>query len=393
MDLDARLRERLAALHHAGLDRALPPVRERRGVTYRLGDRRVVGFCSNDYLGLADQVVARQAHPTGSAASRLICGDLDVHRDLEAALARLTGMPAAVVFPSGFQANVGALPALVEPGDRVFSDRLNHASLIDGLRLARASTTVLPHGRPPPADAHTSASSPPHWWVVESIYSMDGDRVPHDSVQSFIDAGGLAYVDEAHALGLFDRGAGLLGAHGIAPTVMVGTLSKAFGCAGAFVAASQTACHWLRTRARSFVFSTGISPLLAEALLEAIARVTGSEGDARRTRLWSNCRRLLEQLDLQDHQASPPSPIVPILVGDNAKAVELATALLDRGWHVQPIRPPTVPQGTARLRITLTAQHEPEQIDRFAADLRELLHTHAIPLQVRRGLDRPGQAT
>jgi 8-amino-7-oxononanoate synthase len=377
LSFDRRIAARLQALEARGLGRQLPPVSAREGVVYRLGEREVVGFCSNDYLGLADEQPADGTpSPSGAGGSRLICGDLPLHRAAERKLAALVGAADAVLFPSGFQLNVGVLPLVVESDDLVYSDQLNHASLIDGLRLSRASTRVLPHGMTPPAAAASASSL--RWWVVESIFSMDGDQLDAQTLVQFTEQGGCSYVDEAHALGLFAGGRGLFGTQHPLPTLLVGTLSKAFGCAGAFVAASADACHYIRTRARSFVFTTGTSPAVLPRIVHAIDCVTGPEGDRRREALWTNIARLAERLGAPGPM---PSPILPIVVGDNLTAVTLAQGLLDRGFHVQPIRPPTVPPDTARLRITVTASHTPAQIDALAVALRELFELHDLPLR------------
>jgi 7-keto-8-aminopelargonate synthetase-like enzyme len=210
---------------------------------------------------------------------------------------------------------------------------------------------------------------------------MDGDLIDPADVHAHLTAGGCAYVDEAHALGLFEGGQGLLGAAGVTPTVFVGTLSKAFGCAGAFLAASSTICSWVRTRARSFVFSTGIAPPIVARIGRALDLVTDEDGEARRARMWSNARRLAAALALPD----PPSPIFPLLVGDNPRVLSLAAALADAGYHVQAIRPPTVPDGTARLRITVTAAHSPEHIDGLAAAILTAFAQHDRPVLVERG--------
>ena len=364
--LNQRLRRHLDALHAEGLTRELPPIGERDGVNYQLAGRWVTGFCSNDYLGLADhpRLRAGASLHAGASASRLVAGDLPEHRAAEQALAALVGLPDAVLFPSGFQLNVGALPALIEPDDQVFSDSLNHASLIDGLRLARARPTILPHRTAPPTP------TAPTWWVTESIFSMDGDTAEPSDLRAFTTAGGFLYLDEAHSLGLFPGGAGFACHHGITPAVLMGGLGKAFGLAGAFAAGSREVCTWLRPRARSFVFSTGNAPALAAQARLAVDLVTGPEGDARRARLWSNVHLFARELNLP----TPASPIFPLLVGPNQLAVTLSRTLLERGWHVQAIRPPTVPPDTARLRLTVTAAHTPEQIRGLAADLRNLLH-------------------
>jgi 8-amino-7-oxononanoate synthase len=290
------------------------------------------------------------------------------------------GTDDAVVFPSGFQLNVGVLPALLRAEDHAFSDALNHASLIDGLRLARAPRRVIPHAASPPT------RHPPitgfAWWVTEAIFSMDGDRAHPERLQAHLAAGQCVYLDEAHSFGLFERGLGLAGAHGLAPTALVCTLGKALGCAGAFVAGTRPLCTWIRSRARSFVFSTGLSPALAQRVSAAVDLLRGAYGDDARQRLWDNVHRLGRLLD--DPRAR--SPIFPVHVGDNRLALRVSTALLDLGWHVQPIRPPTVPPGTARLRITITADHTPEQLERFVHDLARVLDRHDLPVTVRRGM-------
>lgn len=388
MDATQRARQRLADLDAAGLLRRCPAVAHRDGVRYELDGRPVVGLCSNDYLGLAAD--PRLADPSssfaGAGASRLICGDLPEHRALEAQLAALVRTEDAVLFPSGFQLNVGVLPMLLESHDLVDSDALNHASLIDGMRLSSTRPNVLDHAQVPAArPAHTSAV---HWWITESIFSMDGDRLDPDAARLHLTRGASMYVDEAHALGLFDGGRGWLGHNHVEPTVLVGTLSKAFGCAGAFLAASAPLCALVRNRARSFVFSTGTSPALVARIASALQLVTGPEGDLLRERLWSNARHLARVLELS-HADDPPSPIFPVLIGDNTQAVTLANALLELGWHVQAIRPPTVPVGTARLRLTVSAAHEPEQLDAFADDLRTLLAREGLPLRIEHGARQP----
>ena len=369
--LEERLAARLHELRDAGLERTPPRIEARAGVRYRLDGRDVVGFCSNDYLGLAS---AREhdsdlglADP-GAGASRLITGDHEAHRAVEARLAALAGAEDAVLFPSGYQLNVGVLPALIAEGDLVASDRLIHASLIDGLRLAASRPQILAHGVAP----ETPTAARPCWWITESIFSMDGDRSDPAALRRHLAAGGLLYLDEAHAFGLFPGCTTLSNHLGVRPTVVVGALGKAIGCAGAFVAASAVVCRWLRSRCRAFVFSTGVSPLLARAIARQLNRATSPEGDARRERLWANARRLAAHLG-HPEPAAVPSPIFPVVLSDNHRTLAVSRSLLERGWHIQAIRPPTVPEGGARLRITVTADHEPAMLDAMVADLRVAL--------------------
>jgi 7-keto-8-aminopelargonate synthetase-like enzyme len=358
-----------------GLDRSCPPVRDRAGVLYSLEGRRVIGFCSNDYLGLAAHQPA-PARASGATASRLVCGDSEDHRALERRLARLVELDDAVLFASGYQLNVGVLPALLSPGDLVFSDAHNHASLIDGLRLAENARTILPHLAAPPASQRDDRLA---FWVVESVFSMDGDGPSSESLRAHAEHGVL-YLDEAHALGLHEGGAGRARSEGIRPTILVGTLGKALGCAGAFVAGSETLCAHLRAHARSFVFTTGISPALVPTIFEHVDLVSSAEGERRRGRLRERVTRLRTALGLGD--AQPFSAIVPIVVGTNADALALSDTLLERGFHVQAIRPPTVPSGTARLRITLSSEHEIEHVDALATALLEAIAARNLKSKV-----------
>lgn len=368
--LSQRLSLRLDTLRREGLTRELPAIGRRDGVRYELGGRWVTGFCSNDYLGLADHPRLRSTRSPGTTASRLVAGDHPEHREAEQRLAALVGMPDAVLFPSGFQLNVGVLPALIDPDDRVHSDELNHASLIDGLRLTRTRPSILPHLQaPPPPEG-------PSWWVTESIFSMDGDAADSTALRTFLSRGGLVYLDEAHSIGLFPGGAGFARHHHLTPTALMGGLGKAFGLAGAFIAGDTTVCRWIRTRARSFVFSTGTALNLAELACVAAELLAGDDGDRRRDQLWHNARLFAELLELPP----PVSPIFPIVVGSNHRATALSRALLEEGWHVQAIRPPTVPAGAARLRLTVSAGHTEAQIQGLAAALSRLLQRPSTSL-------------
>ncbi len=364
-------------------------IRERRGTHYVLGERRVVGFCSNDYLGFADGAPTSlrtlnqaQAHgndlAVGSGSSRLVNGDLPELRELEREIAELIGTESALLFPSGFQVNTGVPAALIEARDRVCSDRLNHASLIDGLRLSPAKVEILDHLRPPRL---ARPSDRAQWWFTESIFSMEGDMVNVAAARSHLSQGGALYLDEAHSFGLVEGGSTLAKLHGLRPDVVVGTLGKAVGAAGAFVGTSALIGQWLRSRARSFVFTTGFSPLLARQIRAHLKALRGDLGQARRDQLWGNVR-LLEQL-LGGDRGRQASPIFPLLVGDNRNAVAIADDLLARGWHIQAIRPPTVPEGSARLRLTLSALHRREEIEALVADLRDVFRQRGIPLDAR----------
>lgn len=350
------------------LERSCPPIAARSHLHYRLGERPVVSLCSNDYLGFADELGPTPAVASGSGASRLVCGDLDEHRAIERAFAEFLGLPDAILFPSGFQANVGVPACLLRADDLAASDELNHASLIDGLRLAAAPRRVVPHGQRPRLDEPITGL---HWWFTESVFSMDGDGPSLADLDVHLDAGGCLYLDEAHAIGLGPGGRGRAAGMRGSPTVVVAPLGKAFGCAGAIVAGSREVCSWIRAHARSFVFTTGVSPALVPRLAHALELVAGPLGEARRARLRDNVAILYDALMLPT--GDEPSPILPIIVGTNHDALAVSRALLERGWHVQAIRPPTVPEGGARLRITVSALHERDELLRFAADVHECL--------------------
>jgi len=359
---------------------------ERQGLL-RHPDRTLLGAradvllaCSNDYLGLGARHVSRETPPearVGAGASRLIHGTQPEHVWLETALAEWVAQPAALLFSSGYAANVGTLAALCDRNDFIVSDRLNHASLVDGCRLSRANVAIADHGDfAGIADLLAKApTSRARWVVVESYYSMDGDSPDLPRLRELCDAHDAhLYVDEAHALGVFGPGgAGLCRAQNVVPDVLVGTLGKAVGVAGAFVAGNDAIRRWLWNRARSFVFSTAMSPLVAELLLRQV-HATRDASQAR-SRLRQNVEALRAELLRRGIPlpAANHGPIVPIMVGDADRTLRIAERLLAEQIVVQAIRPPTVPRGTARLRVTVTAQMTQGDIERLAAALASAL--------------------
>lgn len=344
----AHLAGRLADLQHEGLlrssRRSLPP------------DTLVL--CSNDYLGFAGEPPRASIEaPTGAGASRLISGDHPAHHAAEDAIARWVGADAALLMSSGYAANVGTITALAEAGDLVVSDALNHASIIDGCRLCHAEVAVVPHLDLDAIDAALARHRTGRRWVVtESYFSMDGDGPDLAALRALADrhrAGMI--VDEAHAMGVWgQRGAGGCQEAGVAADVLIGTLGKAVGLQGAFVAGSLALYAWLWNRARSFVFSTAPSPWLATAIAARVDEVAAAHGRRERlARLVSRARERLGELGVPI--APSRGPILPWMVYDGGAAVTLSEQLLARGVFVQAIRPPTVPVGAARLRLTLRA--------------------------------------
>ncbi len=370
---DDDLRARLDDLRDRGLLRRPPDLDGGSRSAAQHPSGPVVVFCSNDYLGLAHHpriaTAARDAIAAmgvGAGASRLISGTHTAHAEAEAALADWVALPAALLFSSGYAANVGALSTLLERGDVAFSDRLNHASIIDGLRLGRAEVHVFEHGDL----AHLQAQLRAHrssgrraLIATDALFSMDGDLADLRGLRALADAhDAILYVDEAHALGVVGVGRGACHAAGVRPDVLVGTLGKAVGVGGAFVAGSRLLRDLLENRARAYVFSTATPPALAAAVTEAVAVVRAA--DEARARVRRHATLLRERLRATGWTVLPgETPIVPVIVGDAGRTMEHSRALLERGYFVQGIRPPTVPPGTSRLRVVPTAAHSEADVD------------------------------
>jgi 8-amino-7-oxononanoate synthase len=328
--------------------------------------RPVVSFASNDYLGLTQHpTVVAAAHAaidrwgTGAGSARLIVGSRPVHSELEVALAAWKGEEAAVLFPTGFAANLGALTAFASPGVLVCSDELNHASIIDGCRLSRAHVEVFPHRDSAVLERLLRDRREARAVVVsDSVFSMDGDLADVDALADVCaryDA--LLVLDEAHAV---------LGPHPRLDAVAhlrVGTLSKTIGALGGFVAGPRRFTDLIVNRARSYIFTTALTPADSAAALAALGVLRSAEGDALVARLRAHVDTL---------RPAHPSPIVPVVLGEEQRALEAAARLLDRGFLVPAIRPPTVAPGTSRLRIALSAHHTTEQVAALAGALRDV---------------------
>ena len=378
----------LAALEAKGLRRTLEPLGGAQGPVVEVGGRRLVNLCSNDYLGLASDprlvqaaVAAARREGAGAGAARLVAGDLPVHGELERRLASFKKTEAALLFSSGYHANVGVMAALTDREDAIFSDRLNHASIVDGCRLSLAKTWRYPH-----ADVDALAKllaetrARRKLVVTDAIFGMDGDAAPLAAIADLCDRhGAMLYVDEAHATGVLGpTGAGLCEAEGVTARVdvMMGTLGKALGSFGAFTAGSARLAEWLTTRARTFIFTTALPPSACGAALAA--RDVLAEEPARRARLAVLAARMKAGLDALGFDVSRVvAPIFPVVLGGEERALAASRALRERGFFVRAIRPPTVPPGTSRLRVALTAGHSEEQVDAFLGALAEVLRTSA----------------
>ena len=373
----ADFEEELRVIREAGLLRSLRTLTSPQGPTIEMEGRRVLNFCSNDYLGLADDprlkkaaIEAVERFGSGSGAARLISGHNELIEKLERELALLKGAASALVFNSGYHANIGVIPALAGTGDLIFSDALNHASLIDGCRLSKAKTVVYRHNdlnhleallkdTPLPSRERVAVGRV-RVIITEAVFSMEGDLCPLKDLLSLAERyDALIYLDEAHAVGVFGNGEGVLH-HPPERVICMGTLGKAFGSYGAFVAGSKTMRDYWINKARSFIFSTALPPAAVGAALAA-TNIIRTEPE-RRQRLWKNIRQV------RDH----PSPILSIPIGPADKTMELSKQLLEMGIYVQGIRPPTVPEGTSRLRLTLTSAHTTAQIETLLGALKQL---------------------
>ncbi|MDB5729763.1 MAG: bioF [Noviherbaspirillum sp.] len=354
--------------------------------------RPMLAFCSNDYLGLA-------AHPrivdalregaglygAGSGASHLISGHSRAHALLEEQLADFLSphleSADALYFSTGYMANLAVLTALGGKGAEIFSESLNHASLIDGARLARGAVLVYPHGDVAALESMLAGSEARHKVVVtDSVFSMDGNLAPLPRMLELCERyGAWLVVDDAHGFGVLgEHGRGALEHFRLRSPYIVymGTLGKAAGVSGAFVAAHATVVDWLVQRARSYIYTTAAAPALAHALLTGIALIGGEEGAARRAHLQALIKQLQEQLRLKRWRLLPsPTAIQPVLIGRNDEAMRVAAALYEQGLWIPAIRPPTVPPDTARLRVTLSAAHTPQEVARLADSLNALEET------------------
>jgi 8-amino-7-oxononanoate synthase len=329
-------------------------------------------FCSNDYLGLGCR--PPPARPSGAGASRLVAGERVDHLELEHASSALVGLAASLVFTSGYAANVGLLSALAGPEDLIVSDALNHASIVDGARLAKARIVVVPHLDLAAVERTLAETRRRRAFVVtESYFSMDADSPDLGSMRRLCDRHTAALlVDESHALGVLGpEGRGLCAASGVEPDALVGTFGKAFGAGGAFVAGCPSLITWLWNRARSFVFSTGLSPAVAAAATAGL-RVAEAEPH-RRARALAAARQLREGLVSLGVRPLGYGHVVPWVLGEPAAAVQASKELQAEGIDVRAIRPPSVPVGTARLRFAMSATHQGADIERVVGAVSRIL--------------------
>ncbi|WP_374568808.1 aminotransferase class I/II-fold pyridoxal phosphate-dependent enzyme [Ideonella sp.] len=388
---------RLADLDAAHLTRRRRVVVPEAGARMTVNGRSMLAFCSNDYLGLAGHPALKAAvheavdrYGVGSGASPMVSGYSAANAALEAELAEFVQLPRALYFYAGYATNASIVPALVGAGDAIFSDALNHACLIDGARLSKASIHRFDHADLAALDAQLAAEPARRKLIIsDAVFSMDGDVADIAALRALADRhDALLLLDDAHGFGVLGpQGRGALAAAGLtgvnaSPRVLyMATLGKALGVAGAFVAGPDTLVEWLLQKTRSYTYATAAPALLAEALRAALRIVGSSEGDQRRAHLQALIARLRDGLapgadaaiDAAGWALMPSDTAVqPLVIGDNAASLRVMASLQDDGLWVPAIRPPTVPVGTARLRIALSAAHQADEVDLLVRALRSL---------------------
>ncbi len=385
------LREQLVELETAGLKNQIRHIDGPQGAWIEVDGRRVLNFCSNNYLGLADDerlIAAAKAaldrYGIGPGAVRTIAGTMTIHDELERKLADFKGVEAAISFQAGFVANAGAIPALVDAGDVIVTDELNHASIIDGVRLAKASRKIYRHADISDLDAQLAAARAEGarriLVITDGVFSMDGDVAPLDEIVDTADHyEAMVMVDDAHGEGVLGRGGrGIVDHFGLGGRVEVevGTMSKAFGVVGGYVAGPQPVVDWLRQRARPFLFSSAATPPDVAACIASVEILSASTELV--DRLWMNARRFREGMQsLGFDTGFTQTPITPVMLGDEKVARELSQRLFEiHRVFAQAIAYPTVPMGKARIRVMISAAHDGDDLDHgleaFAAAGREM---------------------
>lgn len=370
----------LERIRHEGLYRSRKVVESAQGVELQCDGRKLINFCSNDYLGLANHPVVVKAfkdaadrYGVGSGSAHLICGHTSAHHALEEELAEFTGRDRALLFSTGYMANTGVISALMGRGDTVFEDRLNHASLLDGGLLSGARFKRYPHADMNGLIKSLCQSSGRAMIVTDGVFSMDGDFAPLVPLaQVAREQNAWLLVDDAHGLGVIgDQGRGIVDYFGLSQRdvpILVGTLGKAFGTFGAFVAGSEPLIETLIQKARTYIYTTALPSAVAEATRASLKLVVAETW--RREKLADLSQRFRQGAQQLGLTLLPShSAIQPVLIGDSKSAVEISHRLFEDGFLIGAIRPPTVPQGSARLRVTFSALHEEHQVDSLLESL------------------------
>jgi len=367
-----RVSRQISDLTERNLLRTLDARRSRQGGRIELDGRELINFCSNDYLGMSSEeaVIQRVSEEVkkfgvGSGSASLLSGRSSLHAELEKELARFAGSESALIFSSGYLANTGAIPALTDRKDFIFHDKLNHASLIDGVLASKAAQKRYPHGKTP--DLSGIQDVDVKMLVTESVFSMDGDLIDLSSLLgNVIQNESVLYVDDAHGFGIVGNGKGAAGilscGSQLSSSVLVMiTFGKALGSMGAAILGSNEVIDFLVQKARTYIYDTAIPPLCVAAALESLTLLEACP--KRRQSLFENIRffrRLAIDAGIQLQDSD--SPIQPIIFGSEEKTIAVAKYLMKRGFYVRPIRPPTVPPGTSRIRLTITSSHNHDDI-------------------------------
>jgi len=366
------INKELDDLKRSGLHRSLKTIEKISGARITIDGKELINFCSNDYLGLSQHPKVKEKaieiikeFGFGAGASRLISGNTIIHAELEKKIARLKKREAAVIFPTGYMANLGAITSLVDENDTVIIDRLNHASIIDACRLSKAKLQVYPHKDTQALEKilQRSGKSRRRLIVTDAVFSMDGDIA---LVKQIVELGkkydAMTMADYAHATGVVEIDG--------EPDVVMGTLSKAVGSLGGFIAGSAELVDHLRNKARSFIYTTALPPAACAASLAALEIIESEPELIRNLRMNS---RFLREIIGNRYVQSQVSAIIPILIGDANQTMEISKKLFERGIFLSGIRPPTVPEGECRLRLTVTAIHTKEDLACLASSLQELI--------------------
>jgi len=373
------IEKELEGIKRQGLYRRLRPVSGHQGSRITIDGKECINLCSNNYLGLASSPKLKQAaieaiqkYGCGSGASRLVCGNFKLYEELENKVARFKKQEAALVFNSGYAANLGAITALVGHGDIVFSDRLNHASIVDAIILSRAEFKRYPHKDVQALEKMLRGQKTEHreqrkLIVTDSLFSMDGDIAPLPEIAELAKRyGAMVMVDEAHATGVFGESrSGLVEHFGLEGgiDIQMGTFSKALGSLGGYVAGKKELINYLINKARPLIYTTALPPSVLASNIAAMDIVEKDTWVAKA--LWENIRFLRKALiDLRFSLVSSESQIMPVLIGESEAAVKFSDALFEEGVFIQAIRPPTVPKGQARLRLTVMATHKKEDLNK-----------------------------
>lgn len=383
--LDDILKE-ISQLASLGLKRTLRLVEGPQGPWVTIGGRKVLLMCSNDYLGLANHPLVKEAAMravekwgTGAGASRLVSGNMEAHVMLEERIREFKKAPSALLFNSGYNANMGIITALADRSTEVFSDRLNHASIVDACVLSRAKVKRYPNRDIDALERLLKASTAKRKLIVtDSVFSMDGTVAPLPGIAGLLERyGAFLVIDDAHATGVLgESGRGSLehfGIKGHPSIIQMGTLGKALGSFGAFVVATQEIIDLLISRSRPFIYTTALPPSVCAAATKAIDIIEKDQGLVKK--LWENTSSMAGGLKEAGFDTmGSQTPIIPVKVGDNHRTMEASKKLLEAGVFVQGIRPPTVPEGTSRLRVTVTAAHTADDVQTGLKALREALN-------------------